>query len=78
MHRFFLITLLIPLILLGRQKNSVIHPGVAVPYEPWFTGTLLAPTPVNMKPGHPAIEPIIKLINTLMPQLQLGNESIHN
>lgn len=30
-----------------------------VKYVPWFTGPLLSPTPVNMVPGHPAIEPSI-------------------
>ncbi len=33
-------------------------------YTPWFTGPLLAPTPINMKPGHPAIEPTATLFNT--------------
>jgi hypothetical protein len=33
-------------------------------YTPWFTGPLLAPTPINMKPGHPAIEPTVTLFNT--------------
>lgn len=33
-------------------------------YTPWFTGPLLAPTPINMKPGHPAIEPTVTVFNT--------------
>lgn len=33
-------------------------------YIPWFTGPLLAPTPINMKPGHPAIEPSLTVFNT--------------
>lgn len=33
-------------------------------YIPWFTGPLLAPTPINMKPGHPAIEPSLTIFNT--------------
>ena len=28
-------------------------------YAPWFTGPLLAPTPINMDPKHPAIEPSV-------------------
>lgn len=32
-------------------------------YIPWFTGPLLAPTPINMKPGHPAIEPSVTIFN---------------
>ncbi len=35
-----------------------------LPYIPWFTGPLLAPTPVNMQPGHPAIEPSLTVFNT--------------
>jgi|JI10StandDraft_1071094.scaffolds.fasta_scaffold10997_10 hypothetical protein len=34
-----------------------------VSYIPWFTGPLLSPTPVNMLPGHPAIEPSITIGN---------------
>lgn len=30
-------------------------------YIPWFTGPLLSPTPVNMLPGHPVIEPSITI-----------------
>lgn len=31
---------------------------------PWFTGPFLAPTPINMKPGHPAIEPTVTIFKT--------------
>ena len=55
---------LIPTFLFARQKNEVIHPGVEVPYHPWFTAPLLAPTAINMKPGHPAIQPSITIFNT--------------
>ncbi|PCI76458.1 hypothetical protein COB21_04305 [Candidatus Aerophobetes bacterium] len=33
------------------------HPDVS--YASWFTGPLLSPTPINMEPGHPAIEPFV-------------------
>jgi len=45
--------LLLPALLLARQKVSVINPEAEIPYEPWFTSTLLAPTAVNMELGHP-------------------------
>lgn len=32
-----------------------------ISYIPWFTGPLLSPTPINMLPGHPAIEPSITI-----------------
>lgn len=51
--------LFLPGILLGRQKTSITHPSIELPYHPWFTGPLLTPTPINMEPGHPAIEPSI-------------------
>ncbi len=38
-------------------KHIAQYPDVK--YVPWFTGPLLSPTPVNMVPGHPAIEPSI-------------------
>ncbi len=34
------------------------------PYTPWFTGPILAPTPVNMRPGHPAIQPTVTIFDT--------------
>lgn len=33
-------------------------------YKPWFTGPLLTPTPVNMVPGHPVIEPSFQVVST--------------
>ena len=33
------------------------------PFTPWLTGPLLAPTPFNALPDHPAIEPSITLFN---------------
>lgn len=38
------------------------HQGVA--HVPWFTGSLLTPSPVNMLPGQPALEPAFIFINT--------------
>ncbi|MDN3505880.1 MAG: hypothetical protein P0S96_01470 [Simkaniaceae bacterium] len=55
MRKTVLALLLLPTLLLARQKATVIHPGADVPYEPWFTGTLLAPTAVNMELGHPNV-----------------------
>lgn len=53
--------LLVPSFILGRQ-NTYEHLKIHdVPYIPWFTGPLLSPTPINMKPGHPAIEPSVTL-----------------
>jgi len=31
---------------------------------PWFTGPLLSPTPINMLPGHLAIEPSVTIGST--------------
>lgn len=46
---------------LGRQNDYEHLKKHDVSYIPWFTGPLLSPTPINMKPGHPAIEPSITL-----------------
>ncbi len=35
-----------------------------IKYIPWFSGPLLSPTPVNMLPGHPAIEPSMTIGST--------------
>ncbi len=64
MRLIVLSLLLVPALLLARQKTNIIHPGVEVPYNPWFTGPLLAPTPINMVPGHPAIEPSVAILAT--------------
>ena len=53
MRKIVLALLLLPTLLLARQKVKVIHPDTEVPYEPWLTGSLLAPTAVNMELGHP-------------------------
>lgn len=56
---------LLPIFLFGAPQSTFVdRPGLELPYEPWFTGTLLAPTPVNMAPGHPAIEPSITIFNS--------------
>lgn len=44
----------------GKAYNRVKeHPDLH--FVSWFTGPLLSPTPVNMEPGHPAIEPFISV-----------------
>ena len=43
-----------------KNRNKTHHESLL----PWFTGPFLAPTPINMEPGHPAIEPSITLIDT--------------
>ncbi|MCI5052290.1 MAG: hypothetical protein MRY21_04015 [Simkaniaceae bacterium] len=55
----YLLPLFVPLLLFSAQKKNVIHEKTDVPYHPWFTGTFLTPTPVNMEIGHPAIEPSV-------------------
>ncbi len=62
--RILLLLLLIPLSLIARPKLSPTILDKDIPYAPWFTGPLLAPTPVNMVPGHPAIEPVLGVFNT--------------
>lgn len=63
--RFLLLFLLAPILLLSREGPEDLIPSrTPIPYDPWFTGPLLAPTPVNMKPGHPAIEPSITFFCT--------------
>lgn len=63
--RYLVFLILIPAALFCRQRtydHLVQHPEIT--YIPWFTGPLLSPTPINMQPGHPAIEPSITIINT--------------
>jgi len=54
-----LLLFLIPTLLFCRQKTQVNHTEAepTTPFIPWLTGPFLAPTPVNMKLGHPAIQP---------------------
>jgi hypothetical protein len=58
--------LLAPIIAFAAGTPSPTSNPAEIPliYTPWFTGPLLAPTPINMKPGHPAIEPTVTLFNT--------------
>ena len=49
---------------IGAPSPSSIPNENQLTYAPWFTGPLLAPTPINMKPGHPAIEPSLTVFNT--------------
>lgn len=51
-------------LLLSREGSDLLPSEIANLYDPWFTGPLLAPTPINMKPGHPGIEPSITIFNT--------------
>lgn len=46
------------------EVSPVSSPENQFAYIPWFTGPLLAPTPINMKPGHPAIEPSVIVFGT--------------
>jgi len=64
--RFLLVLLLSssPISIYAKQKRVITHPSVEVPYLPWFTGPIFSPTPINMKPGHPAIEPSVIFMNT--------------
>ena len=48
----------------GALSTSYTHSENQLIYTPWFTGPLLAPTPINMQPGHPAIEPSLTVFNT--------------
>ena len=48
----------------GTSSPSSVPNENLLTYTPWFTGPLLAPTPINMKPGHPAIEPSFTIFNT--------------
>ncbi|MEM7174410.1 MAG: hypothetical protein AAF443_00570 [Chlamydiota bacterium] len=59
LSRLILIFLLLPSLLLSRHRTYNHLDKNRVPFIPWFTGPLLAPTPVNMKPGHPMIQPIL-------------------
>lgn len=61
--RNLIILLILPTLLLARQKTIITHPNIQIPYEPWFTGPALAPTAVNMKLGHPALEPVVTLFD---------------
>lgn len=49
---------------LTNETQSALSQANQPVYIPWFTGPLLAPTPVNMRPGHPAIEPSLTIFNT--------------
>jgi hypothetical protein len=59
MAKILILLTLLPIVVFARQNNYEHLKKHDVPYIPWFTGPLLSPTPVNMKPGHPAIEPSI-------------------
>lgn len=64
MKHLLTILILVPGLLLARQKKVTTHPNIELPYTPWFTGPLLAPTSINMVPGKPAIEPSVALLFT--------------
>lgn len=54
-----------PTYLLAKSKNVPFKQNYETPYIPRFvTGSLLAPTPINMEIGHPAIEPIFIFSST--------------
>lgn len=54
----------IPFLLISACAFSNQSASIDQPYTPWYTGPLLAPTPINMQPGHPAIEPELVIFNT--------------
>jgi len=56
--------LFVPIFLFARQDGHQHFPRKTISYSPWFTSPLLSPTPINMHPGHPSIEPAIRVINT--------------
>lgn len=63
-YLFFAIALLHVSFLNAKPSQQHIPVKLEPEYQGWFTGPLLAPTPVNMVPGHPAIEPILVISST--------------
>lgn len=63
MKHFALFIFFLPLVGYAHQKTKVTHPEVVPIYELWLTGPLLAPTPVNLDPGHPSLEPSITIFD---------------
>lgn len=63
MKRLALFIIFLPLVGYTHQKDQVTPPQVETIYELWLTGPLLAPTPVNLDPGHPSIEPSITIFD---------------
>jgi hypothetical protein len=55
---------LTPILALVAGLHSAIPAEDRLTYQPWFTGPLLSPTPINMDPLHPAIEPSLTIFNT--------------
>lgn len=43
----------------ARKAYDLSQEPPVIKYAAWFTGPLLSPTPINMEPGHPAIEPSV-------------------
>lgn len=64
LHFFVKLSVLFPIVAFSIENQITHIKSTDLTYTPWFTGPLLAPTPVNMKPGHPLIEPIIYIFNT--------------
>lgn len=64
--RLIVASILAPIVAfaVGTPSPSSVPNENLLTYTPWFTGPLLAPTPINMKPGHPAIEPSLTVFNT--------------
>ena len=54
---FLFLSVLMPLTAFSQDHDNLVN-------FPWFTGPLLAPTPINMSPGHPSIEPSLTIFNT--------------
>ncbi|MEX0961657.1 MAG: hypothetical protein WDZ28_02230 [Simkaniaceae bacterium] len=55
------IILFIPALIFSRQRTYGHVSDINPPYIPWFTGSLLPPSAVNAKPGHPVIAPYFTL-----------------
>lgn len=58
--------LLTPILIFSEVTSfpSPLFSETRLTYTPWFTGPLLSPTPINMNPSHPAIEPTLTIFNT--------------
>ena len=62
MHKLLLI-LVLPSLLCAGMNITPPMTETRLDYTPWFTGTLLAPTAINMKKGHPGIELFVTAFN---------------
>lgn len=63
MQLILILFFLFPALVFAKGDGSALDEEMT-PYTPWFTGPLLAPTPINMLPDRPAIEPTITVFDT--------------